>query len=876
VPRILVFTDKAGVSAGYKPAFNALLLKSGIQPRDVVTDNIYGSVRNPLAKYLNTTLLRFDEDKLGEIQMAAEAKIRLLKPDLIVVTCPAVLGVLVRVRSLGSIEKTRGGLYYWPGTDIKCIVTYPITAINQRTEQSGKVEEGDQIYKVKLGHWILMQDWRKIGRFHRRLERKLPPFRYNVTRTLSDVEAARDWLRDCVLNSYDIETYGTPSQISCIGFTGIRANGQCHSFVIPLGDKFSPDGCFWDFETHLLVLEIIKEILNSQVLKCAQNGSYDNSYLIRDRFGVSTYLLDSIHLWHSLYPELPKTLDFITSILLDSYQYWKDDIKGMDTKDETRRDDTMEGYWRYNALDCYNTLWNTLILWHVIGKMPKILPNFVMEMRLNFAALGMSMKGMRVDQETVEWHRSRLQGEIDIALTRLRYIMEDPEFNPRSVVDRGYVLYKLLGASPRDDKGRRLGKDSLKSPSTGAIPVKLAKSEHPFFNFMLTRLEDCNTPAVQISNVINTMKERSFDYPTGLLTSRFRTSYGAQKTETWRLSSKESTFWDGGNAQNIRSEMRDVLTAEPECFLIDIDYSQSDAVFVAYESNDPRYIQTMSDLSRDSHATHAEHFFKIPYQQIIEGKARKDPKIVHPTKGVRKLTKRVVHGANFQMTGQTLYMTMGRDEVVAAAMFLGFHDAAGWKEERLYQFCDSLLRSFRTLYPRLNRKGWYGEIAHRLLTDGEITNCWGYTRKFLGDPKDSGTQREATAFYGQSGTAGNINRTMDELLFGYVPERFRDGPNPSIGVNPLRLEPRHGIDLRLQTHDSLTFNVDPRKPDWREGLNNILIVMGRPVIINGHTAVVGIEAELGCRWGKSLQKPYQMIGWDLKTPIDLDRVMSTR
>jgi hypothetical protein len=266
----------------------------------------------------------------------------------------------------------------------------------------------------------------------------------------------------------------------------------------------------------------------------------------------------------------------------------------------------------------------------------------------------------------------------------------------------------------------------------------------------------------------------------------------------------------------------------------------------------------------------------VSYERIVEGKKAKDPFIVHPTKGIRNLSKRVVHGANFQMTGPTLYMTMGRDAIVAAAIIMGHKDAASWPEQKCYQFADSMLRSFRTLYPRLSRKGWYGEIAHRLINEGFITNAFGYTRKFLGDPRDSGTQREATAFYGQSGTSGNINRTMEELLFGHIERNFRDGPNPSYGQPPLILRPEHGCSLRLQTHDSLTFNVDPRRPRWREGINNILTVMERPVIINGHSVVVGVEAEMGCRWGKSLVKEHQMIGWDLHSEIDLRQVMATR
>src|SRR3546814_10126353 len=58
-------------------------------------------------------------------------------------------------------------------------------------------------------------------------------------------------------------------------------------------------------------------------------------------------------MWYSRFSELPKTLDFASSILLDDYQYWKDDIKGTDNKDQVLGN--LERYWRYNALDTRNT-----------------------------------------------------------------------------------------------------------------------------------------------------------------------------------------------------------------------------------------------------------------------------------------------------------------------------------------------------------------------------------------------------------------------------------------------------------------------------------------------------------------------------------------
>src|SRR3546814_5030631 len=73
----------------------------------------------------------------------------------------------------------------------------------------------------------------------------------------------------------------------------------------------------------------------------------------------------------------------------------------------------------------------------------------------------------------------------------------------------------------------------------------------------------------------------------------------------------------------------------------------------------------------DGHAIHGELCFARPYDWIVAGKKAGDPDVVHPTRGVRQLVKRVVHGSNFMMAAMTLYLTMGRDAVVVAAKLAG-------------------------------------------------------------------------------------------------------------------------------------------------------------------------------------------------------------
>lgn len=855
--RILHLTDRYKVSAGYEPAFGHMLGKSGIRRHEVIVTDIYNLVENPLKKRANESIWRFDPEKLGAIRAAFEQRINAIRPKIIVVSCPAIIGVLAEGDSrLATLEKMRGGVYYYGPDRIPTIVTYPITAINQRIDSRiVSNEDGEQDvqepYRVPQGKQILYWDWQKVGRFFKDKQKVLPEFRYSVCRSVDDCFAALQYLKGCRLISVDIETANFPPQITCIGYTGLLPSGACHTFVIPFHDEFAPGGCFWDSpDDHAIAWSVCRDINELPIPKTMQNGSYDCSYFIRDLIPPTDYLLDSMIMWWSLYMELPKSLDFISSVLLDNFQYWKDDIKGDKVESVAAKDRTTERYWRYNGLDCYNTLWNTVYLMKIMSGNQMMQTVYNDAFLRTLSALRMSMRGVKADFERRDAHRVQLESDRDSATADLRYIICDPEFNINSPSQKASLLYDFMGLRERNSKGRFVDMNKpLKGTnaiSAGAIPLKMAKSEHPLFRYIIEQMEAAMAPDKQISNVCNMF----------LATDRFRTSFSAVGTETTRLSSKKSAFWDGGNAQNIRGTYRDWLTADHDCIFLDVDYSQSDDVFVAYESEDPDKIAVI-ESGRDAHAVNGELFFGKTYDWIVQGKRAGDPLVVHPLTGIRQLSKKVVHGTNFQMAAMTLYVTMGREAVVAAAILLGFGDAESWPQERLVQLCGQLMAKYRKRYKRLTAKEWYLDIYKELAAKGVITNAFGITRRFLGDPKDNGTQREATAFLGQSGTSGNMNRVMAEIDFGYLPKRFRDGDNPDAGDEARRMTwDSHGCAFHLQVHDNFVMQLNLKHPRWREAAYNLLYVMDRPVIIKGRTVRVRSEASIGLRWGK------KMLDWD--------------
>jgi hypothetical protein len=873
--RILYMTDKFGVSQGYMPAFTKMVHKCGIPRECISIADIYNLVDKPLIRKANEKVWRFDPAKLDKIQAAFEQRVRAIRPTLIVVSDPAILGVLSGgdTRS-ATIDKMQGGVYEVGG--IPAIVVLPITAINQRVDtriiRNEDDEEDKQTpYKVPDGQQILTWNWQKVGRYFQGKQRRLPPFRYSVCRTLEDCYAARDYLAACILVADDIETGNYPPGITCAGYTGLLPNGACHSFVIPLFDPRAPDGCFWNEDDHALALSVIRDINNNPVLKTQHNGSYDSSYFIRDRLGLRNWFYDSMVMWWSLYMELPKKLQFVTSVLCDNYQFWKDDIKG---DEQESVDVNAERYWRYNALDTYYTLFNTCYLTKLLSTNKAMQVNYNDAMLRVFSGLAMSMRGLAVDWKRRDEHRRTLESEMVRATAEFRYIIDEPDFNINSSQQKCSLLYDVFGLRERTARGRFVDRSKeLKgdnAPSAGKIPLKLSKSEHPLFKHILDKLEEAIEPRVQLSNIFGYSQEDG-TVKGGLFmpTKRLRTSMSAVGTETTRFASKKSAFWDGGNLQNIRGKYRDWIKADEGKVFLDVDYSQSDDVFIGYESQDPDKIAVI-ESGLDAHAVNGELFFGMPYDKIVAGKLAHDPLIVHPVNGIRQISKRIVHGSNFQMAPMTLYVSqMGREATIETARILGYPDAHLWSQEQLVALCARLMSFYRKKYKRLTNKEWYAEILQELKQKGSITNCWGITRTFLGAPEDNGTQREATSFYGQSGTGGNMNRVMYEIDHGYIPKYFRDGPNPDARAKPLRMDwESHGFAFHLQVHDNFVSQLDTRHPRWKEAAANLLTVMNRPVLIHGRSVRIRAEAELGIHWGKN------MTPWSGDV-YDLDRIVTS-
>lgn len=796
----IVWLTPSGFSGGLLALAKSYCRKGGIDPETI---NFVNITKGCLYKRTKTIW-----DTRPERRQTVLNNLELKNPDFIIINDKAALKYITG--KYLSLATCRGGIYYWinaKGKKIPCLV----------------VDAARKIKTLKHGAWVHLQDMKKLSRWINGKQRQNPRFNYAVCKSVAGVrELVSRAEEDAIAIAIDIETTGTT--IACIGYSCWFHSGEIKTWVVPFYNPTRTDGCHWETEdTEAEVWKLIRQLHNCKAYKGMQNGQYDNAYFIAYRCPVRNYIGDSLHMSHAIWREAPKRLDFISSVMMDYYRYWKDEGKedGEDTKGYAvpKTKEGLENYWLYNALDCHNTIIDIQMLLNYITQLDWAMVNYVNEFTSQFGfCLATSMRGIKVNERIQLNMGMDLAETSDNALNFLRTMVDDNEFNPNSPQQVKTIIYDILDANEMPRKGR----------SSDEKVLKFIKTQSFLLDTFIEKLWECKK-AKNNATKYGFMK---------LLNGRFMYELAAAGTYPGRFASKSHQFWVGQNIQNMPKSMRCMLEADPGYFLFDIDYSQSDAYFTAHESEDEKYIQVMLD-DRDTHCVHAEHFFKEPYDKLLTAHKNHEDWVDHPIKGVRQNTKRITYGANYLMAAYTLYVTMGRDAAIGAALALGYEDAPNWTEKQFVLLCQTFLDAYFEFYPGIlewlfgkkDRNGKQiseSEIDRTIARGNRATAAFGNSMIFFGDLKnDKKRQRDFAAFWGQGGTAGNINTALRKLY---------------------SMEQQTSYFMSLfQVHDSYIGQI---KRTHLHKLPDLMRAMENEVEIKGRKFVVPTEASVGIGWGK--------------------------
>lgn len=224
----------------------------------------------------------------------------------------------------------------------------------------------------------------------------------------------------------DIETHH--GFITCISF--------CHdgyeTISIPL-----LIGNLMDGHSRGIVYQLVNKILRSSIPKVNQNIIYDLTVLQRWGFDIKNIIGDTMLMQQTIYPELPRGLDFLTSIYTDQ-PYYKDEGKEFDPKIHKP-----EQLLKYNARD-------SLVAWQVWDKQlddahtlgvkrfffDNVMPAF-------FTFKKISEKGIRVDDQERLILLNKYQPLYEENCTIINLIAGE-RINPLSPAQVGRFVYDIL------------------------------------------------------------------------------------------------------------------------------------------------------------------------------------------------------------------------------------------------------------------------------------------------------------------------------------------------------------------------------------------------------------------------------------------------
>lgn len=502
-----------------------------------------------------------------------------------------------------SIEHWRGSLLRGP-EGIKVLGTYHPAYVSR-------------VYKTRPVVDLDLRRARKESLFP---ELKIPPHVFIVEPSFKQV---MEFLhRRPKRLAFDIETLGTPMHIRCLGFADNSNFAICIPFMrLRYQYKLTPKKLspgmsvdhYWCEDEEREILRACSDLLgDSKVEKIAQNFPFDARYL-ESEFGirVENLWMDTMVAHHVCYSELPKALDFLTSIYT-RIPYYSDYDRASDLST-----------WTYNCYDCIATF-------KVAERLEKEMKDLeVSDFYRDLAQPAMialaraGNRGILVDQE----ERKKLDRETEIELEEVKKSLARVagfEVNPNSPKQVKELLYGVLKLAPQFHHKTR-------KETTDEAAIDRLQSKYPehreLFELLIKYRELTKLLSTFIRSELN-------------VHGRMETSYNATGTVTGRISSSTTIEGLGGNMQQVpRGDFRRIYTASPGKVLIKADLSQAEMRAVAWFAKIWSLIENFSNPEFDVHKWNATLIYGVPLEEV--------------TPDQRRQAKHCLHSANYRGSPRT-------------------------------------------------------------------------------------------------------------------------------------------------------------------------------------------------------------------------------
>ena len=698
-----------------KKLFEGLLLRTGINRSDCLIGHVV-PVRPPNSMLGHLHSIHVDlEDEMEE----AKRWIHQHPRDLIICLGNTAMQCVLGHKGIGLY---RGSLIVKPDYDVFCM--YDPGAIRKDWTL-------DAICKTDVKK--LRKYWQAGPRQFDSEKKDLYLYGRHVRRSLRfrqdiDTEKSAEYFLNFIaaaktskeIFAFDIETFNETITVFGLATSATRA------VSIPFTGEFSE-------HEEALLIEAIRDLLDTPVAKITQNGVYDCT-LLADVWGVQVRgaVYDTMLMHHCIYSELPHGLAFLSSVYTDE-PFFKQMAKEADDAHYQL------SHWEYNALDCCCTYQSWETLCHELKHFK--LWNFYLThyQPLSRCLANVQRRGLLLDKDARKKLKDQLTHELEDARTKINAFVGN-EFNVNSPKQMKEFVHGTLNLPKQVD--RRTQKSSLGQTQLQTLNRKFPKHKK-FFSGVL----DIREKAKLISTYLKPLED-----PDGRVRTSYNIAGSAHKadasggTETGRLSSSSNCYRRGGNLQNQPKAIRHLYIPDPGWTFWQCDMASAESYVVAWESSDEVMLDVLTN-----HNLYGKSSTKIMYHETI-GNIITGLEPENVVGDIRDLAKRVGHAWNYGMaTGKLVELVNN----YMPAMPFDINNA-----RNCYQNLNNTLHSV---------VNWRELKKQEVLKTRTLENCFGRKTIFFGR-LDENTFREAYAFIPQGTVGDALNKCMIVLENSFDPE----------------------------------------------------------------------------------------------------------
>ncbi len=382
----------------------------------------------------------------------------------------------------------------------------------------------------------------------------------------------------------DIETIQLHTR--CIGFAWSPED----AISIPLMSRGSS---LWTTDQEAQLLMAIDIFLRDPKIKFIyQNGPFDLTVMAKE-LGLHTenYYMDTMFGHHLLYPELPKNLDFLSSLHTD-FPHYSDYDASSDESTQT-----------YNGMDCLATFQVADAVEAELKE--RNMWTFYRETLhpVVTALTRMQNRGVLIDMDLRAEIDTRTETELAELLTTVQSLTHE-DFNPSSPKQVKELIYETL-------KLPKQYKPQTKEVTSDGDALKALSKRYPVY-------------AQTLSGITRYREKRTFlgTFVRAKVTkdNRIKTSYNPAGTVTGRISSSQTIDGFGGNLQNIpRGQFRRIYKADPGKILIKADLAQAEYRYLIWLARIERIIDKfLHDPSFSIHYWNASNIYNKPRPEITK------------------------------------------------------------------------------------------------------------------------------------------------------------------------------------------------------------------------------------------------------------------